>query len=235
MIIINDCKSKSVFIYLGYLSFIFSGRTFYQPHIPRAQSAHDYDVFVTILFFAGDVDILKGLLAYAEPDVPNALYTGGRHRPPLCWDGGGHTASVRRGRPDGTARGHPGKLADAGGPAAGRGRVHVGPPLDGHRAAAGIRYSDDQGSGPARLAHRQISASVRSVAQHDHRGVYGTPLHVAVRHRRYRMMATCILSSNRCSTAVRHGARLRHVRIDTVRSQRGRRSRHASVPKRIPK
>lgn len=32
---------------------------------------------------------------------------------------------------------------------------------------------------------------------------YGSPLHAAVRHRRYRMMAT-LLSSDRCRTAVRH-------------------------------
>jgi len=53
---------------------------------------------------------------------------GGRFAGPP--DGGGHTASFRRGRErslwkrrDGTARGRPGQLADAGGPAVGRGRV----------------------------------------------------------------------------------------------------------------
>jgi len=119
----------------------------------------------------------------------------------------------------------------------------VGPPLDGHRAA-GIRYPDDQGSGPARLAHRQIPASVRSVAQHDHRGVRDTSA---------RGRATSPVPHDGDHTVVepvqhgrptqrRHGARLRHVhgrragcQNDSARSQRGRRSRHASVPKRIPK
>lgn len=176
---------------------------------------------------------MKCLLAYAEPEVLNALHTGGRPRPPLvvaallgrqkvvdillafgvdvnarC--GNGETALHA------AARGNWPTLVDQ--------LLDAGACVDARDAMTGLRPLDVAVYtwGRHLTVTAQLVSAIRmtkAVVRHDLHTVkfllacgvspnmtteaYGTPLHVAVRHRRYRMMAT-ILSSNRCSTAVRH-------------------------------
>lgn len=176
---------------------------------------------------------MKCLLAYAEPDVLDALHTGGRPRPPLvvaallgrqtvvdtllafgvdvnarC--GNGETALHA------AARGNWPTLVDR--------LIDAGACVDARDAMTGRRPLDVAVYtwGRHLTVTAQLVSAIRmtkAVVRHDLHTVkfllacgvspnmtteaYGTPLHVAVRHRRYRMMAT-ILSSNRCSTAIRH-------------------------------
>jgi len=179
------------------------------------------------------VEVLKCLLAYTDPGVLNALHTGGRPKPPLvvaallgrqtvvdtllafgvdvnarC--GNGETALHA------AARGNWPTLVDR--------LLDAGACVDARDAMTGRRPLDVAVYtwGRHLTVTAQLVSAIRltkAVVRHDLDTVeyllacgvspnmtteaYGTPLHLAVRHRRYRMMAA-ILSSNRCSTAVRH-------------------------------
>lgn len=102
--------------------------------------------------------------------------------------------------------------------------LDAGALVDARDALAGHRPLDvavhawgRQATGTAHLVHAHRLA--KAVARHDvdavafllacgvtpnaATGAHGTPLHAAVRHRRYRMMAA-VLASDRCRTDVRH-------------------------------
>ncbi|XP_025192537.1 ankyrin-1-like [Melanaphis sacchari] len=218
---------------------------------------------------SGNVDTLKCLLAHVEPGVLDALHAGGRPRPPLVVAASlgrgpvvdallarGVDVNARRG--DGetalhaAARGNwpalVDRLLDAGACADARDAVAGRRPLD----VAVYTWGRDV-TVTARLV--QSDRMAKAVVRHDVDAVafllacgvspnmttaaYGSPLHVAVRHRRYRMMAA-ILSSDRCRTAVRHDGvtpldyavamgDARAAKMILWRDQRRRRSRHASL------
>lgn len=217
----------------------------------------------------GDADTLKQLLAHAAPGVLRTLHLAGR--PPVVVAArGGHGAAVAallaagadvnaRSAADGETALHAAvrannaalvdRLLDAGAlldAAAGAGHR----PLDVSVYAWGRRVAIT-----AHLMHSHRLA--KAVARHDVDAVrfllqcgvspnattaaHGSPLHAAVRHRRYRMAAT-ILASARCRIDVRHGhvtpldhataagdARASRMLLWHDLSRRGRRTRHASL------
>ncbi|CAH1707862.1 unnamed protein product [Aphis gossypii] len=219
---------------------------------------------------SGNVYMLERLLAYAEPGVLDALHAGGRPRPPLVVAASlgrlpvvdallARGVDVNTRRDDGetalhaAARGNWPALVDR--------LLDAGACMDARDAVTGRRPLDvavhtwgRDVSVTAHLVHADRLA--KAVVRHDVDTVafllacgvspnmtteaYGSPLHVAVRHRRYRMMAT-ILSSDRCRTTVRHhGATpldyavaagdARAVKMITwCEDQRRRKSRHASL------
>jgi len=213
--------------------------------------------------------MLECLLAYIEPGVLDVLHAGGRPRPPLVVAasmGRGQVVDVLLARGvDVNARRTDGETALH---AAVRGNwpalvdrlLDAGACVDARDAVAGRRPLDvavyawgRNVTVTAQLV--QSNRMAKAVVRHDVDAVefllacgvspnmtteaYGSPLHVAVRHRRYRMMAA-ILSSDRCRTSVRHNGvtpldyavavgDARAAKMILWRDQRRRRSRHASL------
>lgn len=183
--------------------------------------------------FAGAVEMLECLLEHTEPGVLDALHETGRPRPPLVVAASmGHRAVVdallARGV-DVNARCASGETAlhaavRAGGSALVDRLLDAGACVDARDAVAGRRPLDvavytwgRNVTVTAHLVHADRMA--KAVVRHDVDAVafllacgvtpnmtteaYGSPLHAAVRHRRYRMMAA-VLASDRCRTTVRH-------------------------------
>lgn len=213
--------------------------------------------------------MLKCLLEYVEPNVLYALHVGGRPRPPLLVAASlgrrpavdallacGVDVNARCGNGEtalhAAARGNWPVLVDR--------LLDAGACVDAQDAMTGRRPLDvavytwgRHFAVTAQLVHSIRMA--KAVVRHDVDAVefllaagvspnmtteaYGSPLHVAVRHRRYRMMAA-ILSSNRCRTAVRHNdatpldyavamGDARAAKMIQWRDQRRRRCRHPSL------
>lgn len=213
--------------------------------------------------------MLDCLLAYAEPGVLDALHAGGRPRPPLVVAAalGRHTAVdalLSRGVDVNTRCGN-GETAlhaavRANWPALADRLLDAGACIDSRDAVAGSRPLDvavytwgRSVTVTTQLVHSDRMA--KAVVRHDVDAVafllacgvspnmtteaYGSPLHVAVRHRRYRMMAA-ILSSDRCRPSIRHNGvtaldyavamgDARAAKMIMWRDQRCRRSRHTSL------
>lgn len=213
--------------------------------------------------------MLKCLLTYTDKGVLNALHEGCRSKPPLVVASSmGHVhvldALLARGV-DVNARCGNGETALH---AAARANhwalvdrlLDAGACIDARDAVAGRRPLDvaiytwgRQVTVTAYLIHSDRLA--KAVVRHDMDTVafllacgvspnmtteaYGTPLHVTVRHKQYRMMAT-ILSSDRCRTAVSHRGVTaldhavamgdsRATKMILWRDQRRRRTRHLSL------
>jgi len=213
--------------------------------------------------------MLKCLLAYVKPHVLHALHAGGRPRPPLvvaallgrrpavdallacgvdvnarCSNGETALHAAARGNWPALVD----RLLDAGACVDARDSMTGHRPLDVAVYTWGRHFTVT-----AQLVHSIRMA--KAVVRHDVDAVkfllacgvspnmtteaYGSPLHVAVRHRRYRMMAT-ILSSNRCRTTVGHNdatpldyaeamGDARAARMILWHDQQRRRCRHASL------
>lgn len=220
---------------------------------------------------AGDTEMLECLLAYTEPGALQALHAAGRLKPPIVVAASmGHRAAVdallARGV-DVNARCRNGETALHAAVRANRAAMvdrllDAGACIDARDAAAGRRPLDvsvytwgRRVTVTAHLVHSDRMA--KAVVRHDVDAVafllacgvspnmtteaYGSPLHAAVRHRRYRMMAA-LLSSDRCRTAVRHNGVTPldyAVAMDDARAakmiqwrdlqRRRRRTRHASL------
>lgn len=182
---------------------------------------------------SGDMDMLRCLLAYTEPNVLDVLHTRGRSRLPLIVAASlGHLTAVdalleygvdvnaRCGNGETAlhvaARGNWPSVVDR--------LLDAGACVDARDARTGHRPLDVAMCtwGRHSTVTVQLISAVRmtkAVVRHDTDTVlfllecgvtpnmtteaYGTPLHVAVRHRQYRMMAT-VLTSNRCRATVRH-------------------------------
>lgn len=177
--------------------------------------------------------MLECLLSYTEPDVLHALHAGGRPKPPIVVAAAaGHRAAVdallARGV-DVNTRCRDGETALHAAARTNRAALvdrllDAGACIDARDATAGRRPLDvsvhtwgRRVTVTAQLVHSERMA--KAVVRHDVDAVafllacgvspnmtteaYGSPLHAAVRHRRYRMMAA-LLSSDRCRTAVRH-------------------------------
>ncbi|XP_060872400.1 ankyrin-3-like [Metopolophium dirhodum] len=218
---------------------------------------------------SGDEDMLKCLLAYAGPHVLQVLHAGGWPRPPLVVAASlGHRPAVDALLACGVdvnahcgngetalhaaARGNwpvlVDRLLDAGACVDARDAVTGRRPLDVAVYTWGRHFTVT-----AQLVHSMRLG--KAVVRHDLDAVefllacgvspnmtteaYGSPLHVAVRHHRYRMMSI-ILSSNRCRTAVRHNDATpldyavamgddRAAKMILWRDQRRRRCRHPSL------
>ncbi|CAH1737088.1 unnamed protein product [Aphis gossypii] len=224
---------------------------------------------------SGDVYTLERLLAYAEPGVLDALHAGGRPRPPLVVAASlgrlpvvdallARGVDVNTRRVDGetalhaAARGNwpalVDRLLDAGACVDARDAVTGRRPLD-----VAVHTWGRDVSATAHLVHADRMA--KAVVRHDVDAVafllacgvspnmtteaYGSPLHVAVRHRRYRLMAA-VLSSDRCRTDVRHdgatpldyavaaGDARAVEMIARCDEQRRRKSGHASLTRKSP-
>lgn len=213
--------------------------------------------------------MLKCLLAYVKPYVLHALHAGGRPRPPLVVAASlgcrpavdallacGVDVNARCGNGEtalhAAARGNWPALVDR--------LLDKGACVDARDAMTGHRPLDvavyTWGRNFTVTAHLVHSIRMaKAVVRHDVDAVefllacgvspnmtteaYGSPLHVAVRHRRYRMMAT-ILSSIRCRTTVSHNdatpldyaeamGDVRAARMILWHDQQRRRCRHASL------
>lgn len=212
---------------------------------------------------------MKCLLAYAEPHVLQVLHSGGWPRPPLVVAASmGHLPAVDALLACGVdvnsrcvngetalhaaARGNwpvlVDRLLDAGACVDVRDAITGRRPLDVAVYTWGHHFTVT-----AHLVHSMRLA--KAVVRHDLDAVefllacdvspnmtteaFGSPLHVAVRHHRYRMMAT-LLSSNRCRTTVRHNDATpldyavamgddRAAKMILWRDQRRKRCRHPSL------
>ncbi|XP_050440490.1 ankyrin-3-like [Adelges cooleyi] len=181
----------------------------------------------------GDVKMLECLLDFCEPDVLAALHCGRRPKPPLfvaaCR---GHSTAVKallargvdintRSENNETAlhaavrannAGLVETLLNAGACIDARDSLTASRPLDvsvytwGRRVTvtAQLMHSDRMAKAVIRHDLDTVSFLLScGVSPNMTTEAFGSPLHVAVRHRRYELMAT-ILSSDRSRTSIRH-------------------------------